>query len=98
VFPSQIETALLEVHPVRPPFRIIVDHDGESDTIEVCIPVGSSLPFFDEPPKLAALKTRIVHRLKERLDLEARVSFLEARSLSAAPGAKRVLVEDRRSI
>ncbi len=98
LFPSQIEAALLESEGVHPPFRIVIERAGDADVIDIRLPVSSSLEFFDEPPKLEAMKNRIIRRLKERLDIETRVSLVEARSLAGQPGSQACLVEDRRTL
>ena len=47
VFPSQIETILMEIEGVEPHYQIIVDRKGTMDDIEVMVEVEEAI-FSDE--------------------------------------------------
>ncbi|MCD6519740.1 MAG: phenylacetate--CoA ligase [Anaerolineae bacterium] len=97
VFPSQVETVLLQVEGVQPHYVIIVDRErGAMDTLEVWVEVSEEI-FTDELGQLADLQRRAEHALREGLGVSARVKLVEPHSIERSMGkAKRVI--DRRDV
>jgi len=96
VFPSQIETVLLQVEGVQPHYQIIVDRQHTLDDLEVWVEVSDEV-FADEIRGLEALEQRIRNELHNALGIAARVRLVEPRSIQRSEGkAKRVV--DRREI
>ncbi|MBM7865751.1 AMP-binding protein [Heliobacterium gestii] len=94
VFPSQIESVLMEISGVAPHYLLVVDRQGYLDTLEVQVELAEER-FVDNYRELEALTTAIRERLKSVLSVSAKVRLVEPRSLERSPGkAKRVL--DRR--
>jgi phenylacetate-CoA ligase len=94
-FPSQIEEILAQVEGASPHYQILLDRREGVDTIEIKVEVSDRLPALDEPKTLGALRAQIARRVKTALDVEAKVTFVEPRSLrQAADGKNRVV--DRR--
>jgi len=94
VFPSQIETVLLQVEGVQPHYQIIVDRQHTLDDLEVWVEVSEEV-FADEIRGLEALEHRIRNELHNALGITARVRLVEPRSIQRSEGkAKRVV--DRR--
>jgi phenylacetate-CoA ligase len=58
VFPSQIESVLVQISEVSPHYQIVVDRVDNFDTLEVQVEVSAEL-FSDEVKKLEALSRRI---------------------------------------
>ena len=96
VFPSQIETVLLQVEGVQPHYQIIVDRQHTLDDLEVWVEVSEEV-FADEIRGLEALEQRIRNELHNALGIVARVRLVEPRSIQRSEGkAKRVV--DRREV
>ena len=96
VFPSQIETVLLQVEGVQPHYQIIVDRQHTLDDLEVWVEVSDEV-FADEIRGLEALEQRIRNELHNALGIAARVKLVEPRSIQRSEGkAKRVV--DRREV
>ncbi len=96
VFPSQIETVLLQVEGVQPHYQIIVDRQHTLDDLEVWVEVSDAV-FADEIRGLEALERRIRDELHNALGIAARVRLVEPRSIQRSEGkAKRVV--DRREV
>lgn len=90
VFPSQIESVLMEMEEVANSFEIIVDKVNFMDSIEVKIEItdGSLLLNYD---RLQELQNKIKERLKRVLQLDVKVKLVEPLSLERFEGkAKRV--------
>jgi phenylacetate-CoA ligase len=96
VFPSQIETVLLQVEGVQPHYQIIVDRQHTLDDLEVWVEVSEAV-FADEIRGLEALERKIRDELHNALGIAARVRLVEPRSIQRSEGkAKRVV--DRREV
>jgi len=96
VYPSQIETALLEVEETKPHYLIIVDRVDNLDTIEVWVEVEDKF-FSDEIRKLENLTKKIGYTLKQAIGLQVKVKLVEPRTLERTEG-KAVRVVDKRVI
>jgi len=92
-FPSQIEQALMEASGTAPHYQIILDRANGVDTLEVRVEINDQIPSMDELKALGALRTSIVKGIKTALDIDAKVSFVEPRSINQADGDR---VVDRR--
>jgi phenylacetate-CoA ligase len=91
VFPSQIETALLEVEGTEPHYRIIVDRENGMDTLAVEVEVNPAL-FRDEMKGMVELEKKLSERLTNTLGMRPKLRLVEPRSITRSEGkAKRVL-------
>ena len=91
VFPSQIESVLVEMEHVGPHYQLIVRKKNFLDTLEVKVELsnGELLQSYGE---LEALQHKIHDRLKSVLGLETKVTLAEPKSLERFQGkAKRIL-------
>jgi len=96
VFPSQIETVLLEMNETKPHYLLIVDRVNNLDVLEVWVEVDGQL-FSDEIKKLEALKKRIQHNIESVLGINASVKLVEPKTIERSEGkAKRVI--DKRTL
>lgn len=96
VFPSQIETALLEAEGTLPHYQIILTRVKGLDQLEVQVEVTPEV-FSDKVGALETLHDRLEHSLEHTLGLRARVSLVEPHTLQRSEGkAKRV--QDKRSM
>jgi len=96
VFPSQIESVLLEIPETKPYYMIIVERDGILDTLEVQVEVEERF-FSDEIAKIDALRNKIKHALDNALRVGVKVNLMEQKTLQRFEGkAKRVI--DKRNI
>ncbi|MGB4661461.1 MAG: phenylacetate--CoA ligase, partial [Mobilitalea sp.] len=96
VFPSQIETALLEIAEVSPHYMMIVDRVNNLDTLEVQVEVEERF-FSDEIRELEGLTKKITHALQNAIGLAVRVKLVEPKTIVRSEGkAKRVI--DKRKL
>ncbi len=95
VFPSQVESALLQVEGTVPHYQIILTREHGLDQMEVQVEVTPQT-FNDEIGVLQGLHEKLQGVLHHMLGLKVQVSLVEPRSLQRSEGkAKRVL--DRRT-
>jgi phenylacetate-CoA ligase len=94
VFPSQVESVVLEMEEFEPHYRLIVNRINNLDTLEVQVETRPEF-FSDEINKMLALKKKIGHRLQSVLGIAADIKLMEPRSIERSTG-KAVRVIDNR--
>ena len=95
VFPSQIETVLLQQgYPAN--YQIIVDRVNNSDTFEVMVEMSPEM-FSDSLAKIASMEKKLVEALKSMLGIAAKVKLVAPKSITRSEG-KAVRVIDKRKI
>ena len=88
VFPSQVETVLLQLEGVQPHYQIIVDREhGAMDELEIWVEVSPEV-FSDEIGSLRTLQRRPSSRSMRRSAC-SRVSSWWSRAASSAARARR---------
>ena len=95
VFPSQIETVLLN-QGYDPNYQIIVDRVNNSDTIEVNVEMPQAM-FEDKSTDLRAKEKQITGGLKSMLGIYAKVNLVDPKSITRSEG-KAVRVIDKRNL
>ena len=96
VFPSMVESVLLNIPGVEPHYLLIVDRKGNLDQLEVQVEVSEQL-FSDEVRKLEELGAIIAKEMESALGVNAKIRLVEPKSIERSEGkAKRVI--DRRNI
>ena len=95
VFPSQIETVLLQQgYPAN--YQIVVDRVNNSDTFEVMVEMNPGM-FSDSLAKITAAEKELVSALKAMLGIAAKVKLVAPKSITRSEG-KAVRVIDKRKI
>lgn len=96
VFPSMVESVLLNVPGVEPHYLLIVERKGNLDLLEVQVEVSENI-FSDEVRKLEDLSKRISKDLESALGINAKVRLVEPKTIARSEGkAQRVI--DKRNI
>lgn len=91
VFPSQVEHVLMGVEGVEPHYQIIVERDGNLDTMQVLVEVSEGL-FSDEIRVLERLSKKIQVDIKDYLGVTCTVKLVEPKTIQRSEGkAQRVL-------
>jgi phenylacetate-CoA ligase len=95
VFPSQIESVLLEVEGVEPNYLIVVDrHDSfSSDELEVWVEVSETV-FSGEMQRIENLERKIRSELDSVLSISTRIKLVESGTLTRSEG-KAIRIVDR---
>ena len=95
VFPSQIETVLLEQgYPAN--YQIIVDRVNHSDTLEVMVEMTPK-NFSDTLGKITEMEKQLVAALKTMLGIYAKVKLVAPKTIARSEG-KAVRIIDKRKI
>ncbi len=98
VYPSQIESVLINIEGLEPHYQLIVERKGTLDTLEVQVEVSERM--FDEAGEvkvLQHLEQRLIKDMKEYLGITAKVKLVEPQTIMRSEGkASRVI--DKRTI
>jgi phenylacetate-CoA ligase len=96
VFPSQIESVIMEFDGIEPHYQLVVERQGRLDTLSVMVEVNERL-FSDEVKNLQAMERTLEKNIKELLGVSAKVKLVEPKSIQRTEG-KAVRVIDKRKI
>ena len=96
VFPSQVESILLEIPEATPNYLLIVDRQGTLDTLEVQVELDDRF-FSDEIVEVEKVHKNIKHRLESVLGVSVILKIMEHNTIKRSEGkAQRVI--DRRHL
>jgi phenylacetate-CoA ligase len=96
VFPSQIESVIMEFDGIEPHYQLVVEREGRLDTLSVMVEVNERI-FSDEVKNLQAMERSLEKNIKELLGVAAKVRLVEPKSIQRTEG-KAVRVIDKRKL
>jgi phenylacetate-CoA ligase len=94
VFPSQVESVILEAPEFEPQYMIVVDRVKNLDTIDVQVEVRSEF-FTDDFNAMLQMKKGLESRLKSVLSIVANVTLKEPGSIERAQGKGKHVIDKR---
>lgn len=96
VFPSQVESVLLELGDTAPHYMLIVDRVGNLDTLEIQVEMKEDMEF-DAVRLIEKTEAKIKAAVASTLGISAKVTLLPPKSITRSEG-KAVRVIDKRKI
>lgn len=97
VFPSQIESVLLEYSNVEPHYMIYVDRKNNLDIMEVQIEMTDQL-FSDEVRVIEEMERSIRHKIDSVLGISAHIKLVEPRSIPRSEGKAKRVIDNRKLV
>ncbi len=94
VFPSQIESILLESGDVEPHYQLVVDRSGRLDELEVWVEVSEKM-FSDEIRQLEEVERKIHHKIESTLGINVKVKLVEPKTIERSQGKAKRVVDKR---
>ncbi|TCT16831.1 phenylacetate-CoA ligase [Natranaerovirga pectinivora] len=94
IFPSQIESVLLEISETKPHYLLIVERINNLDTLEVWVEVDGVF-FSDEIKKLEFLTKKITHAIESALGIGVKVKLVEPKTIERSEGKAKRVVDKR---
>jgi len=94
VFPSQIESVLMEMEGIAPHYQIVITKKGYLDVLEVRVELTEQA-FTGSWRDLEALEERIRTRLHNVLSIGAKVRIMEPFSIERSQGKAKRIIDDR---
>ncbi|MFW6235844.1 MAG: phenylacetate--CoA ligase family protein [Desulfovibrionales bacterium] len=95
VFPSQIESILLETEGLTPHYQLVVTREATLDNLEVRVEVDEKI-FSDEIKHLQRIESKIQKNIKEFLGVTAKISLVEPRSIVRSEGKAQRIIDERK--
>jgi phenylacetate-CoA ligase len=96
VFPSQIETVLLQVSGVEPHYQIVVDRSADyMDELDVMVETPAEI--YGDQERLVQLEKRLSYNVQSALGITCKVKLVGPREIARSEG-KAVRVVDKRTI
>ncbi len=96
VFPSQVESILLEIGETEPHYLLVVDRKGNMDNLEIWVEVSEEM-FSDKIRGLEELERVIHQEINSILGISAEIKLVEPKTIERSQGkAQRVI--DRREM
>jgi phenylacetate-CoA ligase len=95
VFPTQIESVILEMPEFEPHYLLIVDRVNNTDTMELKVEARPDF-YSDEINKMLALKKKLTARLQSVLGLGVNVKIVEPRSIERSVGKAKRVIDNRK--
>lgn len=94
VFPSQVESILLDIPEAKPYYMLIVDRKGTMDTLEIQVEIDDEY-FSDEMKDLNELRQRIKHKVESVLGISVVLSLVEHKTLARSEGKAQRVIDNR---
>jgi len=94
VFPSQIESVLLEIGEVEPHYQLIVTREGILDNLEIRVEVSENM-FSDKISNLEVLENNIKHRIASVLQISAKIKLVEPKTIPRSEGKSKRVIDNR---
>lgn len=94
VFPTQVESILLDIEHTQPHYLIVLTKRGALDHLEIRVEVTEEI-FNDEMKRLRAVEEEIRSKLRAGLGVDVDVRLVEPKSIERFTGKARRVVDER---
>ena len=98
VFPSQVESVILSMPECAPHYRLIVDRQGNLDTLTVQVELRQEYfasGFFDTLTPITDLEKKLAGKLKSVLSISAKVQVKAPNTIERCEGKSKFVVDNR---
>lgn len=97
VFPSQIETVLLQMEETSPHYILYVDRTNNLDTLELWVEVEEHF-FKDQIKDLQTITKKLQHSLESQLGIGIKVKLVEPKTIERSEGKAKRVIDKRKLI
>jgi phenylacetate-CoA ligase len=95
LFPSQVESVLLEMSEIKPHYLLIVDRVNNLDTLELKVEVDEAF-FQDKISQLESLRQKLQNNLENSLGLGIKVTLVEPKMIERSEGKAQRVIDKRK--
>lgn len=95
VFPSQIESVLLDMNETSPHYQLIIDRENNLDSMEIRVELDEKC-WSDSIRELEGIRRRIDHNIKSLLGLSAKIKLVEPNSIERSEGKAKRIIDNRK--
>lgn len=95
LFPTQVESVLLEMSEINPHYLLIVDRINNLDTLELKVEVDEAF-FQDKISQLEALRQKLQTNLENSIGLGIKVTLVEPKVIERSEGKAKRVIDNRK--
>ena len=95
VFPSQIESVLLEMSETEPHYLLIIEREGTLDILNLLVEVQEQF-FSDEVKELETLRQKIKNNIQSTLGISVNVKLVEPKTIERTAGKAKRVIDNRK--
>lgn len=95
LFPSQVESVLLEISEIKPHYMLIVDRNNNLDSLELKVEVEEEF-FQDKISELQSLRERIQNTIESAIGLGLKVTLVEPKTIERSEGKTKHVIDNRK--
>lgn len=95
VFPSQIESVLLEIKNITPHYQIIVDRVNNLDTLKVLVEMPQDMDF-DAVRMVEEKELEIKNAIESTLGIAATIKLVEPKTIVRSEGKAKRVIDNRK--
>ena len=94
LFPSQIESVLLEMNELKPHYLLVVDRVNNLDTLELQVEIEDKF-FQDKMSQLQNLRQKIANNIESSTGLSVSVKLVEPKTIERSEGKSKRVIDKR---
>ena len=94
IFPSQVESVILEMKEFEPQYLLVVERVNNLDTLQIQVEVRKDF-FTDDIGAMLNLKKHLSDKLKSVLSISADVKLVEPNSIARSQGKSKRVIDKR---
>ena len=95
LFPSQVESVLLEISETHPHYMLIVDRINNLDSLELKVEVEEEF-FLDKISELESLRQKIRNAVESAIGLGLKVTLVEPKTIERSEGKSKRVIDNRK--
>jgi len=95
LFPSQVESVLLEMSEIKPHYLLIVDRQNNLDSLELKVEVEEEF-FQDKISELESLRQKLRNSLESSIGIGLKVTLVEPKTIERSEGKAKRVIDNRK--
>lgn len=95
VFPTQVESVLLEMGDVTPNYQLIVDRKNTLDTLEILVESDKPLKLL-KPKEIEKINKKTKHNVESVLGIGVNLRLVEPKTIERSEGKAKRIIDKRR--
>ena len=95
LFPSQVESVLLEISEIKPHYLLIVERNNNLDSLELKVEVEEEF-FQDKISELQSLREKIQNTIESAIGLGLKVTLVEPKTIERSEGKSKHVIDNRK--
>ena len=95
LFPSQVESVLLEISEIKPHYLLIVERNNNLDSLELKVEVEEAF-FQDKISELQSLREKIQNTIESAIGLGLKVTLVEPKTIERSEGKSKRVIDNRK--